>query len=208
MGKRNDLEPQCVASMPGSWVVLRCGRTRAGSPDTEVSSQGASANVAHHRPWRFRRAAQRTQVSGESARRWPSGWLSEKHSIRLHANHRHPADVRLAGLRPLVLGMASCHAVFLAWRSISARRWPSGWLSEKHSILPPRQADAFLQPAAWRACARSPCTTSSLQCAWAAGRYQSPRSQSAITSICRCESIGAPPSADLPKLGMRSLVVP
>ena len=55
-------------SLPARCIVHH-KKTRAGSPDTEVSSQGASANVAHHHPSLFRRAAQRTQVSGEPTRR-------------------------------------------------------------------------------------------------------------------------------------------
>jgi len=106
-GKERELGTPVRASMPCAAAftpstALHSNRvhrrtTRAGSPDTEVSSQGASANVAHHHPWRFRRAAQRTQVSGEFAR---------------------------------------CGFV---------------WRHEKHSILLPRQADACLQPASWRA---------------------------------------------------------
>jgi len=75
-----------VLSMASCHAIFRRGlhslpppfhrrRTRAGSPDTEASSQGASANMAHHHPQRFRRAAQRAQVSGEFARcgaAWPS----------------------------------------------------------------------------------------------------------------------------------------
>jgi len=44
----------------------------------------------------------------------------------LHANHRHPADVRLAGLRPLMLSMADVFTrtigilPMFAWRA-SAR---------------------------------------------------------------------------------------
>ena len=67
-GKREGLKPQCGHRAMQSSCIVHRRRTRAGSPDTEVSSQGASANVAHHHPSRFRRAAQRTQVSGESAR--------------------------------------------------------------------------------------------------------------------------------------------
>lgn len=42
----------------------------------------------------------------------------------------------------------------------------------------------------------------------AAGRYHSPRSQSAISSTCRGASIGAAPSFATPKLGMRSFESP